>query len=108
MAKAFLKVVRTVEPSKPPRVDQVFVDYLDEERERYTVSPLCLGNATVHLLLSMSEGYNVVLVKTHEGQEYLAQLAGPVHVVERLKAARKRPKTSKAVSAARRIRSRPK
>lgn len=97
MAKAFLKAVRTVEPSRPPRVDQVFVDYLDGERERYTVSPLCVGNATVHLLLSMSEGYDVVLVKTHEGQEFLAQLAGPVHVMERLKAARKRPRTGKPV-----------
>lgn len=101
MAKAFLKALRTVEPSKPPRVDQVFVDYLDGERERYTVSPLCVGNATVHLLLSMSEGYDVVLVKTHEGQEFLAQLAGPVHVMERLKVARKRPKTELAARGAR-------
>lgn len=96
MPKAFLKAVRTVEPSKPPRVDQVFVDFLDGERERYTVSPLCIGNATVHLLLSMSEGYDVVLVKTHEGQEFLAQLAGPVHVMERHRAARKRTRAVKA------------
>lgn len=108
MAKAFLKAVRTVEPSKPPRVDQVFVDYLDGERERYTVSPLCVGNVTVHLLLSMSEGYDVVLVKTHEGQEYLAQLAGPVHVVERQRVAKKRPRTTKAVSETRNRRSPPK
>lgn len=98
MPKAFLKAVRIVEPTKPPRVDQIFVDYLDGERERYTVSPLCVGNVTVHLLLSMSEGYDVVLVKTHEGQEFLAQLAGPVHVVERQKLARKRSRKGKAVS----------
>jgi hypothetical protein len=92
MAKAFLRAMQIVEPSKPPRVDQVFVDYLDGARERYTVSPLCAGNATVHVLLSMGEGYNVVLVKTHDGEEFLAQLAGPVHLVKRQKTALKRLK----------------